>query len=64
MEPSLSADCEPSKLTVSGAVPLVGVAVAAAMGALLAVTTGAMTTMGVLAELVSPCVSVTVSVAV
>ena len=38
--------------------------VAAAVGGLFSTTTGAVTTMGVLVELVSPCVSVTVSVAV
>ena len=48
MEPWLSADCEPSKLTVSGAVPLVGVFVGAALGGLFAMSPGAVTTMGVL----------------
>jgi len=59
MEPSLSVDAEPSKETVSGVEPLVGVALRAAFGAMLAAA--AVTTTGVEAELVRPLLSVTVS---
>ena len=61
--PSESVEPEPSKVAVSGEVPLVGVAVITADGALLMMI-GADTTMGVLAELVNPLLSVTVRVAV
>ena len=64
MVPSASVEAEPLKETASGAVPLVCVAVATAVGGLLVVTTGAVTTMGVLAELVRPLLSVTVRVVV
>jgi len=62
MVPSVSVEAEPSKVTARGAIPLVAVAVATAVGGLLVVTTGAVTTMGVLVELVRPLLSVTVRV--
>lgn len=62
MVPSLSLEAEPSKVTVKGDVPVTGVRVAAAVGALLVVVVEAVTTIGVLAELVNPLLSVTVSV--
>lgn len=58
--PSLSVEAEASKLTVSGAVPVSGVALATAVGALLTVAGGAVTTIGVLALLVRPLLSFTV----
>lgn len=60
MEPSESVDPVSEKLTVSGMVPVDGVAVATAVGALLVVDAAVTTTMGVLAELVSPFLSVKV----
>lgn len=60
MVPSLSVEPEASKLTVSGAVPVRGVALATAVGALLAVADAAVTTTGVLALLVRPLLSFTV----
>jgi hypothetical protein len=62
MVPSASVDEEPSKVIVSG-VPL-GVAFATAMGGVLTGITGVVTTMGVLAELLRPKLSVTVRVVV
>ena len=62
MVPSVSVEAEPSKVTVKGDVPVMGVRVAAAVGALLVVVAAAVTTIGVLAELVNPLLSVTVRV--
>ena len=62
--PSVSVEADPLKETASGAVPLVGVALATAVGGLLTITTGAVTTTGVLAELVRPLLPVTVRVVV
>jgi len=59
MEPSLSEEVEPSKVTVSGLEPLVDVAIMTAFGATLAAS--AVTTTGVEAELASPLLSVTVN---
>ena len=62
MEPSLSVELPPLKVTASGAVPLMGVALIAALGAVL-VTVGVVTITGVEAWLLKPLLSVTVKVA-
>jgi hypothetical protein len=59
MEPSLSAEAEPSKVTARGIVPLTGVAFMTAVGAVFS-TVASVTMTGVLIELVSPLLSVTV----
>ena len=61
--PSLSVEPDASKVTLKGAVPVTGVALILAVGALLLLV-AAVTTIGVVVEPVRPLLSVTVRVAV